>query len=207
MSRRGTLGAIAAVVCATVLSSCATTVMTGSWVDPTYTSGPFKKVMIVGVAKREAVRLMFEDAFAAQLRAHGVEAIPSGTVLPGTQQLDDKAMASKLAELGCDGVIVTRLLDKRTRTTVYPPTGYVVPVGYYGGYYSYYRGAYAMMYSPGYVEQTTIASLETNLYDARTGRLVWSGMTDTDVIGDPTAQINEFVKVLTGKMAEAKLIQ
>lgn len=207
MSRRSTILVLGAAVCAMVLSSCAATTMTGSWVDPGYTSGPLKKVMIVGVAQREVVRKMFESSFATQLKAHGVEGVPSGTFSPGTELLGQDAMASKLAELGCDGVLITRLIDRKTQTTVYPPTSYAVPVAYYGGYYSFYRGAYAVTYSPGYVEETTIVSLETNLYDARTGKLLWSGLSDTSLYGDPGAQIDEFTGILVGKMAKAKLVQ
>ena len=205
MGRRPAIASIVAILCLGVLSSCATTTLTGSWADPTYTGGRFRKVMIVGVARREMLRRIFENNFSSQLQARGVEGIPSGTFSPGTEQLDKDAMAAKLTELGCDGVLVTRLIDQRTQATVYPPTGYAVPMAYHGGYYAYYRGAYAMAYSPGYVVENTTVSLETNLYDARTGGLVWSGLTDTIVSGDPAAQADELIKILVGKLAEAKL--
>jgi len=197
---------IASILCGLMLSSCASTVMTGSWKDPAYSSGPFKKLMVVGVAKREVMRRSFENSFATQLQLHGVQGIPSGTFSPGTEQLDKDAMAAKLAELGCDGVLITRLVDQRTKTTYYPPTGYAVPVAYRAGYYAYYTGAYAIAYSPGYTEESTTVSLETNLYDARTGSLVWTGLTDTELYGDPFAQVEEFVGIVVKEMAGETLL-
>ena len=152
------------------------------------------------------MRKMFEGTFSTELQKHGVQGIPSGTFSPGTEHLDKDAMAAKLTELGCDGVLITRLIDTRTQTTYYPPTGYAVPTPYYGGYYGYYYGAYAAAYSPGYIEETTIASIETNLYDTRTGNLVWTGLTDTEVYGDVKGQLNELIGLLIGKMTADKLI-
>lgn len=197
---------VVAAVCLSLLASCATTKLTGSWADPTYSSGHFKKIMIVGVARRELMRRIFENTFTAQLKTHGVEGVPSGMFSPGAGQLDRDALATKVAELGCDGVLVTRLIDARHQTTYYPPTGYAVPVAYHGGYYAYYHGAYALAYSPGYAVESTTASLETNLYDARTGKLVWTGLTDTVVGDDPAAQADELIRLLVKKLAEAKLI-
>jgi len=207
MGRRKAVASIAAVLCLCVLGSCATTKLTGSWADPTYSSSHFKKVMIVGVARRELMRKIFENTFSDRLREHGVEGIPSGTFAPGTDLLDREALAAKLTELGCDGVLVTRLIDRTTQTTVYPSTGYAVPIAYHGGYYAYYRGAYAIAYRPGYAVESTTASLETNLYDARTGKLAWTGLTETVVSGDPASQAEELIGILIGSLTDAKLIR
>lgn len=206
MRRPKAIAAIAALASLLMTNSCATTRLTGSWADPAYSGGSFKKIMIVGVARRDAMRKIFETTFAARLEEHGALGVPSGSFSPGTELLDKDALATKLTELGCDGVLVTRLLDKKTQTTYYPPTGYAVPVGYHGGYYSYYHRAYAVVYSPGYASETTTASLETNLYDARTGALVWTGLTDTVVSDDPASQADELIELLVNKMAEMNLI-
>lgn len=207
MGRRRARVPIVAAVCLGLLASCATTTLTGSWADPTYAGSNFKKIMIVGVARRELMRKIFESTFTDRLKAHGVEGVQSGSFSPGTELLDKDVMATKLAELGCDGVLVTRLIDQRTQMTVYPPRGYAVPVAYRGGYYAYYHGAYAIAYSPGYAVESTTASLETNLYDARTGKLVWTGLTDTVVSGDPAAQAEELIDLLVANLAKAKVIQ
>jgi hypothetical protein len=206
MGGKTVIAVVAAVALSMALGSCATTKLTGSWSDPSYTGGPFKKIMVVGVARREAMRKIFESTFAARLREHGTLGVPSGSFAPGAELLDKESLASKVTELGCDGVLVTRLLDRSMQTTYYPPTGYAVPRAYHGGYYHYYRQAYTVVYSPGYVVQSTTVSLETNLYDAASGALVWSGLTDTIVSEDPMSQVEEFVGILVAKLAEAHLI-
>ncbi len=206
MRRTRTAVAVGAVLSLLLLESCATTTMTGSWVDPTYSGGGFKKIMIVGVAKRAVIRNIFESAFVTQLQKRGIEGVPSARFADGSE-LNKEMIAATLKELGCDGILITRMVDQKTRTTYYPPTGYVVPVAYRGGFYSYYSGAVAVVSSPGYVEESTTASLETNLYDVKTGGLVWTGLTDTEVYNDPEGQFNELISLLIKKIAADKLIQ
>lgn len=207
MNSRRAIPSVAAALCLGMLASCASTTMVGSWIDPAYSGGRFLKVMVVGVARREVLRRVFEDTFTERLSSRGVEGIASFAFAPGAEELDRDVLTAKVAELGCDGVLVTRLIDKRTRLSVYPPTGYAVPVAYHGGYYAYYRGAYAVAYSPGYAVETTTVSLETNLYDARTGQLTWSGLTETIVSDDPASQADELIRVLVDKLAASGLIR
>jgi outer membrane lipoprotein SlyB len=207
MNSRRAVVAVFAILLLVSLAGCASTTLTGSWADPKYTSGEFKKIMVVGVAKREAVRNIFEDAFVTRLREHSSDGIQSRTLGLGDGQIDKETLAAKLTELGCDGVLVTRFIDQKTEQTYYPPSGYAVPSAYYGGYYGYYSGAYAMAYSPGYTVESTTVSLETTLYDVRTGELVWTGLTDTIVSDDVTSQANELINILVREMQAKKLIK
>ena len=59
------------------LAACASTELVNQWSNPAYTSPSFKKVMVIGVTKQASIRRTFEDEFVAQLKAAGVNAIPS----------------------------------------------------------------------------------------------------------------------------------
>lgn len=208
MSRsRAAVVAIAAITILVTLGGCASTTLTGSWADPKFTTGPLQKIMIVGVAQREGVRNIFEDSFVKQLERRGAAGVQSRTFAAHATEIDKETLAAKLTELGCDGVLVTRMIDQKSQSTYYPPSGYAVPSSYYGGYYGYYHGAYSMSYSPGYMVETTTASLETTLYDVRSGALVWTGLTDTIVSDNVMDQADELIAVLINEMASKKLIK
>ena len=206
MKRRSIAVALVGVIGLVMLASCGSTKMAGAWKEPAFAGGPFKKVMVVGISKQEGRRRIFETEFANSLKPHGVEAFASGSHFSGLEQLSKDAVAAKVTELGCDGVLVTRLIDKKTETSYYSGSTYAVPRAYYGGYYSYYSSSYAMMYSPGYAVENTTVNLETNLYEVSSGNLVWSGLTETLLSGDLISDIGDVINVLVGEMAQEKLV-
>ncbi len=206
--KRGSIAcALVGVLGLVMLASCGSTKMAGAWKEPTFSGGPFKKVMVVGIAKQEGRRRIFETEFANALKAHGVEAFSSGSHFSGSDQLAEDAVAAKLTELGCDGVLVTRLIDQKTETSYHSGSSYAVPHAYYRGYYPYYSSSYTMMYSPGYTVENTTVSLETNLYWVSSGKLIWSGLTDTLLSGDLLKDIGDVIKVLVNEMAKEKLVE
>lgn len=206
MDRRTTFAVFVLILGVVSVQSCEGTKLTGSWKDPAYASGPFKKVLVVGVSRQESLRRMFETNFTTHLERYHVEGIPSSSIWPGAEQLDRDSIEAKVAELGCDGVLVSRVLDHRTRSDYYPATGYVVPNAYHEGYYSYYYGSYTTLVNPAHTEESTTASVETNLYDVRTGKLVWSGLTELTVTEDPRTPAGELIDILVDELSRAKLI-
>src|SRR5262245_3747290 len=141
-----------AVSLASLVSCSARTQLTSSWPDPAAPNHQYEKVVVVGATPRSSVRRMYEDTFAADLKARGIDAVTSYS-FSGEGQLDKDAAAAKLKEIGADGVIVTRLVDQETVQTYYPPTytNVAAPSAYYGGWYGYYSMGYSYMSSPGYV--------------------------------------------------------
>jgi hypothetical protein len=71
-----------------------------------------------------------------------------------------------------DSIIVTRALGERQEAR-YDST--VVAPSYYRGYYRFYDTSYDYVNSPGYVDTYIETQLESNLYDVKSGKLVWTG--------------------------------
>jgi hypothetical protein len=191
-----------------VLSSCtASTKLSSSWVDPTAPSHQFSKIVVVGVAQNAGVRRKYEDAFVKDLHSRGVNAVPSYQVL-GEGRIDKDAAAAKLSEQGVDGVVVTRLVDQQTVNTYYPPTysSVAAPSAYYGGWYGYYNMGY--MSSPGYYSEDKVYRVETNLYDLKNDKLMWSGLTDTTLpAGDaPESQVQSLINTIVYDMEKKQAI-
>lgn len=209
MLRSSSRLAFAAIAVAALTSCAASTKLTSSWADPAAANRNFKKVVVVGATPNNAARRMYEDDFSAELKSRGIEPIASYT-FAGEGQIDKDAAAAKLKEMGVDGVIVTRLVDKEQVQTYYPPTYSTVgaPSAYYGGWYGYYNMGYSYQASPGYVSNDKVYRLETNLYDLQNDKLAWSGLTESTVMqGDaPESEIRPMIAALTYSMEEKKVL-
>jgi hypothetical protein len=192
------------------LAACApATQLTSSWADPTAPSHQFHKMCVVGLTPKSATRRMYEDDFVAELKTRRLAAVQSYTFgIDG--QMDKDAAAGKLQEAGVDGVIVTRLIDKESVQTYYPPTYSTmgVPPSYYGGWYGYYSAGYTYMSSPGYVAEDHVFRIETNVYDLQAGKLMWSGLTETTLSSDsaPETEIKPFIALIVADMEKHKVL-
>lgn len=193
-----------------VLASCGpSTQLTSSWTDPTAPDRTYQKIAVVGVSAQSSMRHMYEDAFVAALAKRGTTAVASYT-FTGDGKLDKDAASAKLQEMGVDAVIVTRLVDKETVQEYYPPTYTTMsaPGAYYGGWYGYYSLGYSYESSPGYVSTNKVYKLETNLYDLRHEKLMWSGLTETTIIqGDaPQQEIQPVIYTVLADMEKKKAL-
>ena len=156
-----------------LLAACSTSdIVTGSWKDSDY-HHRIAKVLVIGLSKHEGRRRAFEDTLVAAFQRADVAAAPSYRSVPLNDPLDKEAVREevKAAIQGkdFDGVLVSHLINVDKRTTYIPPATHIE--------YGFYRNivtAYSIVYSPGYLEHETVVSLETNLYDTKSGKLVWS---------------------------------
>ena len=200
---------VAALALLSLTSCAATSQLTTSWADPAAAGHTFKKVVVVGASPNSATRRMYEDTFAAELRSRGIEAIPSYTVV-GEGQLNKDEASAKLKEIGADGVIVTRLVDKQTVENYYPPTysTYAAPSAYYGGWYGYYSMGYAYQTSPGYTVQNQVLHVETNLYRVADAKLVWSALSESwlEQSDSPGNEIKPYVDKLVYSLGQSKVV-
>ena len=188
------------------LGGCASSRMQSSWTDPAWKGGLPKKIVIIGVAQQDPIRRSFEDEFRNQLSKRNIEGIPSYTLFPaGT--LDKEAVVAKVKEIGATGVMVTRLLDRKTVETYVPPTAPMVGSpyypGYYGGWNSYYLMSTSIYSTPGYTQTTDYAYLESNLYDVAGGGIMWTGRSETAMKpGDVYGQIPGVVELLVNELTQ-----
>lgn len=203
---RLTAGALSLVA----LASCAgTTQLSSSWADPAAANRGFTKVAVVGATPKNATRRMFEDDFVANLQTRGITGIQSYT-FAAEGQLDKDAAVARLKDMGVDGIIVTRLVDKETVQTYYPPTysSVAAPAPYYGGWYGYYSMGYSYQSSPGYVAEDHVYRIETNMYDLQNDKLAWSGLTETTLSSGsaPETEIKPFIDLIAYNMEKTKVL-
>ena len=185
-------------VVAMLLAACASTQLTSVWKDPSYQTRP-AKIMVVGVAKNPLNRRLFEDEFVQQFKSRGTDAIASYTVVPDEQQGDQKAIAEKVAELGADTVLITRLVSKKI-VQVYVPGSPYYPPPFYGNWPDYYGYGYRYMYTPGYIADDEYAVIETNLYEAKSNKLIWAASSETGIGDSDQNLIQSYIGVMVKTM-------
>lgn len=186
------------ILIAMLVTACATTQLTSVWKDPSYQTRP-AKIMVVGVAKNPLNRRLFEDEFVQQLKSRGTDAIASYTVISDEQQGDQAAIAKKVAELGADTVLITRLVSKKI-VQVYVPGSPYYPPPYYGFWPDYYGYGYRYMYTPGYIAEDEYAVIETNLYEATSNKLIWAASSETGINDSDQILIQSYVGVMVKTM-------
>ena len=202
-----------------VAAACATSHVVSDWKDQSYQKKP-QKIMVVALLDQQADRRMVEDELSKQLREEGTNAVPAYTVLPDGKRAGKELLQAKVGELGADAVLMTKLLDKKTvrdyvpGQTYFPPSAFGDWRGYYGGYYppmgAYPPGfagpGYPPVSSPGYAVQKEYAVAEANLYDAASGKLIWSAVTETEIRGNDQKAIRSYASRVMKSLLDQGLI-
>ncbi len=175
MSLRRTLPLVVTVVLV-VLGCGRTTQLSDVWADPVWDGEPIDNVLVIGVSPDPDIRNSFEKYFVEQFKKEKVQAFSAAAEL-GVGRIDSTAIARYVKDHEIDAILVTRLLGSDVDRTYVQGTGYMGPM-YYGGFYGYYNYGYSAMSTPGYLAESTVIRLETNVY-LKDSRLLWSGISDS----------------------------
>jgi hypothetical protein len=199
------------------MAACSSTEMTGSWTN-THFKGPIKKVYIVGIAKKEMNRRVFEDSFSNQLFSMGVSTAASYRDISTTEEVNRDVIAKEMVKNDCDSVLLTKLIGQRTETVVNPGRAYGYSSGpYYGGggayarpaYYNnwgnYYGNGYGVIYEPATTSEFVVLTVESVMYDLKTEQLIWSAQFETVVEG-LDKMVQDYVEAASKDLKEKGLI-
>jgi hypothetical protein len=187
------------------LTACATsTKIVNQWVSPDYASPRFRKIMVIGVSKQPGIRRTFEDEFVTQLKAAGVDAVPSYVYIPEDGQVDEGRLQAAVKQAGADAAIVTRLVRVEKKTQVTP--GFYQPPAVGFGFYRGYSAAWLGYYEPPRVYQYDVYISETNLYDTARNQLVWAGTVETTAPGDINKEIERYVAIVIDALKSKNIL-
>lgn len=167
----------------------------------------YQKVFLLVMTDNNATKQAVENAQAEAAKKEGVATVKSSEVFPpnflkGKPGKD--AVVEKIRETGCDAIFTSALVDSKSETRYVPgTTTYYAPYpryGYYGtfgGYYGYYS---PYMYDPGYYVNDKTYFIESNLYDAETGELVWSVQSEIYNPGNLNSASREYAALLIDRL-------
>jgi len=183
-----------------LLGACASSRPVVEWQDEAY-EGQLDNILVIAVVEENSLRRTVEDAYVEKFTELSISAAPGYTLLSSTADLSRETVEVAIEGKDIDAVLVTRLLGVEQVEQYHPPTYH----GYYGSYDSFYRHSLANS-SSGYYSSYTLLKLETNLYDAVTGQLVWSMQSES--MDSPTPQdiIKGQVALTVKRLGERDLI-
>jgi hypothetical protein len=179
---------IAALVVASLsaVPAQASTKFRTAWKAPDVTALTLEEgetVLAMVMSAQEESRNGLEALLAQELGQRGVEAIPAYSVIPSSVVQDKDKARPFIEKTGARYAIVMRVAGREKELRGSGPTFDAVPVytgPYYGGFYGgYYAFGWGVTYSAGNLQIDEVVQVETLVYDLRTDKLVWAGMSDT----------------------------
>ena len=192
------LATIAALLSLT-LAACASTSVKDQWKDPAWRGPPASNIVVVGIARSDTTRRIFEDTFVGELTKVGVHATQSYTQIePGESggvKLSDFVKSSN-----ADAVLTTRVQRVEQKLNVSP--GYA-PIGY-RGFYGWYGTAWAATPT---VSQYEVVTLETTVWDPKTEKLIWAATTQRVASQDIPKVTTQLAQTLIPRMKSDGIIR
>ncbi len=163
-----------------MLTSCAPSIkITSSWMNQESTGkNKYEKIFLFAMTSNMSAKQTVESAQAEAAR--DVATVKSADVFSPAFLKSDPgkdAIIQKIRETGCDAVFTSALIKSTEVTRYVPGTTTYMPYpayGHYGSFGGYYGYNSAMMYDPGYYTDDKTYYIESNLYDAQTGEIIWS---------------------------------
>lgn len=195
---------------------CASMQVKQVWIDETYQGGQPKNVLVIAVMKQPTTRRMMESEFVKHFKKKGIGAVESFRALTTDTLEGDAArdgIVAAVKERGIDAVLTVRSAGSRIEERNIPgmtiTTGVGMPYGSYGawGGYTTVMASFPEPSAPttqGYSAEQKFLSLETQLYDVRTEKLIWSALSEMRISGPPQEEIKDFVSLMSRELFRAK---
>ncbi|MBJ6800860.1 DUF4136 domain-containing protein [Geomonas propionica] len=176
---------IAVVLClTTLLSSCAAVSVVDTWRNPSLTGNRLHKILVVSFARKEGSRAVYEDMLVSELHKHGVDAVASYTILSQATLPDWHALDRAVRSTASQGILTVQTIKVEKQTTVQPSAvaspypGYWYPPAFPDwDFPGYYRSM--ALYGPSYVTTYDVATMQVNLFDLGSDRLIWAATMQT----------------------------
>jgi hypothetical protein len=185
-------------------AGCASTPMLVSeWSNPAYQSPYFKKIAASCLDGHASIRRNCEDEFVLQLRAAGIDALPSYRSHPDDAKLDESKVKQLAKDAGADGALIVRSVGVEQKTEVSPNYFPTPGFGIFGRNVSAtWYGWYGAPRVYRYEEYTS----EATLNDLRKNEVVWTGTLKTTAPENVDTAIKTYVQNVIKALKEKNLL-
>jgi hypothetical protein len=124
--------------------------------------------------------------------------MPVYVVIPPDKLVERDVALTKIRDLGADAVLILRLADKLTVQSPIPQPGSAGP-SRLSDYYQYVYDAPAR-------DESELAYLETNLFDVKTERRIWTArsVSKIDVVNQEV--VSDFIRLMIDRLASDGMI-
>jgi hypothetical protein len=187
---------------ALTFAACGSTTLDATWIRPEFANSHIEgKVLVVGVARDNVVRRIYEDDMVQKLGARGVTAVRSYESIPDVLDKDatDRLMSAG-RQAGARYLLSTALVGREVEQVATTDPGY-------GGYRRWYSANYDPSPS-NYTEVHTyeVYILQTSLTDVGADRVEWTARTRTVAPTNIQKEMHAFVDVILGAMTKSALV-
>lgn len=158
-------------ILAMIIYSCSpSSQFTNLYIDDAFEGMQFKKVLVVGMAKEEWKRKVYENEFRQDLIKHNVEVLTAWQELPKGETISKETFYKYFSDKNIDAVFVVMAAGSKTEETMSRGGSANVYVGFYG----FYVSSASYYYSPVTTSEETVVYMKTNIYETTLGTLIWS---------------------------------
>lgn len=190
-----------------VMSGCGpSTSITSSWISKPPPEKTLNNVLIIAIVKEQTSRKLWENVFVEQLAGKNIRAIASHTVSEEPIQPEKGAVLEVVQRAKADTVLITHLIDSKTTVRWHPGATHYEPSAFYHGMYGYYGHAYRAVYSPPVTTTRTVVSLESNVYDTASAKLLWAAQSETVNPNLLKTHFESIVRSLMADLSDKKLL-
>jgi len=195
---------VAVSVLAAGVSLAAKTKFQSVWKAPDAATVSFAgaKVAALVIDKDDSLRVAGEEALVRELNARGLQGVASYRMIPKEELLNVEKARPWFERAGVQGVVALRVVNDDRRKTVVPG---MWTTDYYQTFWSYYGYSWGAVYTPGYVRDERIVSLETLIFSVPKNALVWAGLSVTENQKEGTKVVAEVVKEAVEEMRKQGL--
>jgi hypothetical protein len=204
MNKRYVLPIIITIFSSIFFTSCGpTTEIIGEWSEDEYKTGSIDKLLILGIVdqKKPLLKRKFEDGLVDAFNGSGIDAVASMDYMPYDEIIDSTSFEKYFSDLELDAVLVSRLVGVDKERKVKAGYAYVIPYNSYYGFYGHYYAAVQYANSSSYLSKNVVVVLETNLYETKDKKLIWSGISETIDPDKASDVIKSLGAVLANKLS------
>ena len=186
--------------------ACATrpvTTLEMTWVSPQLPPEPFKKLLIISVARSEFVQIAFQDQLADGLKARGVNAVASRRYFSSGTDAEKARFKQSIDDSGADYVLIAHVTGRDTKTR----DDRYMTIGDATGMYTAYDRYVSVARSSNDYSLETVTS-EVSIFSVQGEKLLWSARLRT---ANPNVTTGEdfaphYVAIILGAMKKDKLL-
>ena len=201
----GLLFALSLVCC--ISCSPKTTSLTKTWTDPERPDPGVERILVVGASDREQVRRTFERSLRDRINASSRStAIASLEEMKVGEELSEEALRQHFAGHDIKAVLVTRVVDAQNTAQFEEGDRYNMVNPYANDFFAYYRRHIVKVPEPGSYSSGRQVAVETSLFDASSGKMIWQCATLSFDQGDTLKVMDQLVKALVSQMKKDKVL-
>ena len=195
-----------------ILNSCVSSYITSTWKASEAAGQDMNKIMVLGIIREadRTLRVNMENHLAGDITALGYN-VHAAYQLFGPKEFENLTEPQAMEQLknkGFDAVLTIVLLDKQKEKLYVPGSILYSPYGaYHDRLYGYYHSINNRISSNGYYQMTTRYFWESNLYDLRSDKLLYSVQTQSFDPVSTNALAHEYGQKIVQSMVGSKVLQ